>query len=73
MEAASAVLARTRSLRAAIIDAIANLVAKSLVWADVSGPVAFYRLFDVTRAYALTKLEESGERDSIARAHAEYY
>ena len=73
MEAASAVLAQADISAAAIIDAIANLVAKSLVWADVGGAIAFYRLFDVTRTYALAKLEESGERDRIARAHAEYY
>ena len=73
MEAASAVLTQPDTSAGAIIDAIANLVAKSLVWADVGGAVAFYRLFDVTRTYALAKLEESGERDRIARAHAEYY
>lgn len=73
MAEASAVLAKADIAPAVIIDAIANLVAKSLVWADVGGPVAFYRLFDVTRAYALTKLEERGEGDSIARAHADYF
>ena len=63
MEAASAVLAQADTSAAAIIDAIANLVAKSLVWADVGGAVALYRLLDVTRTYALAKLEESGESD----------
>ena len=73
MDAASAVLAHADMSSAAIVDAIANLVAKSLVSADVSGSTAFYRLFDVTRAYALTKLEESAEREGLARSHAEYY
>ena len=67
MDAASVVLTRADMSPAAIVDAIANLVAKSLVSADVSGSTAFYRLFDVTRAYALTKLEERGERDPVSR------
>jgi predicted ATPase len=73
MDAASVVLTRADMSPAVIVDAIANLVAKSLVSADVSGSTAFYRLFDVTRAYALTKLEECGERDRLARSHADYY
>ena len=73
MEAASAVLTHADVSAVAIIDAVANLVAKSLIWADVGGATAFYRLSDVTRAYALAKLEESGEREPIARAHAGYY
>jgi predicted ATPase/DNA-binding winged helix-turn-helix (wHTH) protein len=55
------------------IDRLANLVAKSLVVADVSGAKPRFRLLETTRAYALEKLEESGERGSIARRHAEYY
>jgi len=73
MAAASAVLAEAGVSAATIVDAIAGLVAKSLVWANVGGPVAYYRLLDVTRAYALTKLEESGEGDRVARAHAAYF
>jgi predicted ATPase/DNA-binding winged helix-turn-helix (wHTH) protein len=73
MEAASEVLGQASVSPLAVIDAVANLVAKSLVWADVGGATAFYRLSDATRAYALAKLEESGERHPIARAHAGYY
>ena len=73
MEAASAVLSHADLASVTIVDAIANLVAKSLVSADVSGATAFYRLFEVTRAYALTKFEESGERERLARSHADYY
>jgi predicted ATPase len=32
-----------------------------------------YRLLDTTRAYAIEKLDESGERERLARCHAEYY
>jgi len=48
-------------------------VAKSLVVADVSGIKPRFRLFDTTRAYAIEKLDVSGERERIARRHAVYY
>jgi hypothetical protein len=40
---------------------------------EVDGTVVRYRLLDTTRAYALEKLSESGERDRLARRHAEFY
>jgi predicted ATPase/DNA-binding winged helix-turn-helix (wHTH) protein len=55
------------------IDRLADLVAKSLVVADVSGPKPRFRLLDTTRAYAIEMLDASGERERIARRHAEYY
>ena len=55
------------------IDRLADLVAKSLVVADVSGAKPRFRLLDTTRAYAIEKLDESGERERLARRHAEYY
>ena len=59
--------------RSDAIDRLADLVAKSLVVADVSGAQPRFRLLDTTRAYVIEKLDESGERDQIARRHAEYY
>jgi predicted ATPase/DNA-binding winged helix-turn-helix (wHTH) protein len=56
-----------------VIASLADLVAKSLVSADVSGPVAQYRLLDTTRAYALAKLDESGERTATTRRHAIHF
>ena len=55
------------------IDLLADLVAKSLVVADVSGARPRFRLLDTTRAYALEKLVESGEGEQVARRHAQYY
>jgi predicted ATPase/DNA-binding winged helix-turn-helix (wHTH) protein len=55
------------------IDRLADLVAKSLVVADVSGAKPRFRLLDTTRAYAMEKLDESGEHERIAHRHAEYY
>jgi predicted ATPase len=47
-------------------------VTKSLVVADVSGAKPRFRLLGTTRAYALEKLAESGEREQLARRHAEH-
>jgi predicted ATPase/DNA-binding winged helix-turn-helix (wHTH) protein len=55
------------------IDRLADLVAKSLVVADVSGASPRFRLLDTTRAYAIEKLDATGEPARIARQHAEYY
>ena len=73
MESASAILASDETSSAEVVDAIADLVAKSLVSAGVEGPIALYRLLDTTRAYVLAKLEESDEYGRLARQHAEHY
>ena len=63
----------------AVMDGVANLVAKSLVSLDspteVDRPDAVTRwyLLETTRAYALEKLGESGDAGRIARRHANFY
>ena len=56
-----------------LVAALEDLVAKSLVSADVSGPVVRYRLLDTTRAYAAQKLQESGEGPETRRRHADHH
>jgi predicted ATPase/DNA-binding winged helix-turn-helix (wHTH) protein len=56
-----------------VVDAVANLVAKSMLSADVGGELVYYRLLDTTKAYALDKLEQSGEMDAMRRRCAEYH
>jgi predicted ATPase len=73
VEAAAAIAMDAATTGVTAIDRLADLVAKSLVVADVSGAKPRFRLLDTTRAYALEKLDESGERERIARCHAEYY
>ncbi|MFZ1427916.1 MAG: hypothetical protein WAS21_14205 [Geminicoccaceae bacterium] len=73
MESASAVLADSQTSPSEAVDAIADLIAKSLVTASVDATVALYRLLDTTRAYALIRIEECNERDQMARRHAEHY
>src|ERR1700693_2639508 len=55
-----------------IFDAIAGLVAKSLVASRTDETQVQYRLSDTTRAYALEKLEEHAEVNVVLRRHAEY-
>jgi predicted ATPase/DNA-binding winged helix-turn-helix (wHTH) protein len=54
-----------------VFACVVNLVAKSLVVADVDGADALYRLLDTTRVYALEKLAASGELESLRRLHAQ--
>jgi predicted ATPase/DNA-binding winged helix-turn-helix (wHTH) protein len=72
-EAAAAVDMDAATTGADAIDRMADLVAKSLVVADVSGAKPRFRLLDTTRAFAIKKLDASGERAWIARRHAEYF
>ena len=73
LEAAAAVAASPEFAAPDAIAGLLGLVAKSIVVAEGGGAVARCRLLDTTRAYALEKLGESGERDQQARHHAEYY
>ncbi|WMT74524.1 winged helix-turn-helix domain-containing protein [Bradyrhizobium sp. Ash2021] len=56
-----------------VFDAVASLVAKSLISTTVINESTYYRLLDTTRAYAATKLAERGEADRFARRHAIFY
>jgi hypothetical protein len=57
---------------AEVVACVANLVTKSLIAAEVGGPVSCYRLLRATRAYALEKLADSGELEEVERRHAEH-
>ncbi len=52
------------------LDAIDELVLKSLITVDSKTDIAKYRLLETTRAYALEKLKEEGELSSASRIHA---
>src|ERR1700731_3910002 len=73
LAAAAAVAASPELAAADVIEELLGLVAKSLVVAEGEGAVSRYRLLDTTRAYALEKLEDNGERERLVRRHAEYY
>jgi predicted ATPase len=73
IEGATATAVDGRISAAEVIEAVANLAAKSLVTTDISGDITYHRLLDTTRFYALEKLSESGEVERVRRLHAEYY
>ena len=73
LESACAVAAGRHIAVPEVVGGVANLVAKSLISADVSGAAVRYRLLDTTRAYAIGKLRDSGEAALVSRAHAEFY
>jgi predicted ATPase/DNA-binding winged helix-turn-helix (wHTH) protein len=71
--AAIAVMRDTSMAALAVVEGIANLVAKSLLTLDGSAPSGRWRLLETVRAYALEKLAESGETEQAARRHAEFF
>jgi predicted ATPase len=73
IEAAAAITADPEVRASNIIEHVANLVAKSLVAAEVADVDVRYRLLDTTRAYARQKLNDSNELTTFARRHAEFY
>jgi predicted ATPase/DNA-binding winged helix-turn-helix (wHTH) protein/Tfp pilus assembly protein PilF len=73
IEAAAAVMADTGFDASAVLDGIANLVAKSWVALDKSGAAARWTLLETIRAYALEKLVEHGEADITVQHHALYF
>jgi predicted ATPase/DNA-binding winged helix-turn-helix (wHTH) protein len=56
-----------------VAEAVASLIAKSLISTTIIGESTYYRLLDTTQTYAAGKLAELGEADSVARRHAVYY
>jgi predicted ATPase/DNA-binding winged helix-turn-helix (wHTH) protein len=73
LDSACALAANDEISASKVVEGVANLVAKSLVMADVSRTAVQYRLLDTTRAYALEKLDEVGESEAVARRHAEHH
>jgi predicted ATPase/DNA-binding winged helix-turn-helix (wHTH) protein/predicted negative regulator of RcsB-dependent stress response len=72
-DAAAAVMADTGFDAPAVLDGIANLVAKSWVALDKSGAAARWTLLETIRAYALENLAESDESDDARRRHAVFF
>src|SRR5438270_10141513 len=71
LQAASTIAATDEIAGSDIVDCAANLVAKSLVAADLGGATGWYRLLETMRAYAFEKLTQRGEFDQVARRHVE--
>ena len=70
VDAASRVVNVGEAAGGDVVEILSSLVAKSLVSADVGGPVSRYRLLETMRAYAVDKLTGSGEFEAVAGRHA---
>jgi predicted ATPase len=73
LAAARAVAGGTEVERYQVLDQLTLLVDKSLVVADDTGGRMRYRLLETVRQYALEKLGESGEADTVRARHRDYY
>jgi predicted ATPase/DNA-binding winged helix-turn-helix (wHTH) protein len=56
-----------------VTEAIANLLAKSLISTTALHGSTYYRLLETTRIFALAKLADRGERNRVARRHANFF
>jgi predicted ATPase/DNA-binding winged helix-turn-helix (wHTH) protein len=72
-DAAGAVAADHALTPHRVVNGIADLVDKSLIAADIGGDIPYYHLLEMTRTYALERLQISGEREPVVRLHADYY
>ena len=55
-----------------VFDLLASLIGKSLVLAEPDGEALRYRLLESTRVYALEKLDEAGENETLAGRRLRY-
>ncbi|MBI1188640.1 MAG: AAA family ATPase [Alphaproteobacteria bacterium] len=72
VDAATAALASADLAPTEVPDILSDLVAKSLVIAEVGLRTDRYRLLLTTRAYAMERLDESGEKDDVHRRYARF-
>jgi predicted ATPase len=72
LEAAVAVSAEEGAGQPDVTDVVGCLVEKSLIGCRSESGAISYRLLDTTRAYALERLVDSGEKDAIAARHANF-
>jgi tetratricopeptide (TPR) repeat protein len=73
LDAAQAVAGDTVVERYQVLDQLSLLVDKSLVVAENTGGPTRYRLLETMRQYALEKLSESGESDTVRARHRDHY
>ncbi|WP_135355632.1 LuxR family transcriptional regulator [Mycolicibacterium sp. NCC-Tsukiji] len=73
LEAARAVAAADVAERYQVLDQLSLLVDKSLVVAENAGDPTRYRMLETVRQYALEKLAESGEGDTVRARHRDHY
>jgi predicted ATPase/class 3 adenylate cyclase/DNA-binding CsgD family transcriptional regulator len=72
-DAAQAVAGATEVERFQVLDQLSLLVDKSLVIAESTSSPTRYRLLETVRQYALEKLGESGESETVRTRHRDHY
>jgi predicted ATPase/class 3 adenylate cyclase/DNA-binding CsgD family transcriptional regulator len=73
LAAAQAIAGDGEVERFQVLDLLTLLVDKSLVVTEHTGGATRYRLLETVRQYALEKLGEPGEADSVRSRHRDYY
>jgi len=73
LEAARFVAADAEMDEATATEAIASLLAKSLISKTKSRESTDYRLLETTRTFSAAKLAECGEANRVARRHAKFF
>ncbi|WNC92476.1 winged helix-turn-helix domain-containing protein [Paraburkholderia sp. FT54] len=73
IDSAIAMVSDDGLLESDVIAALSGLVEKSLVVMQAQRGKASYRLLETTRAYALQKLDDNGERRLVTLNHARYF
>lgn len=74
LDAATSVCTGDHVSPAEVLDLLSGLVDRSLVHViDDAGSQTRYRLLETIRAYAVRKLVEANERDTVGRRHLEFY
>ena len=73
LDAAEAVTGSGDVERYQVLDLLTLLVDKSLVVAETTSGPTRYRLLETVRQYALEKLGESGQADTIRARHRDHY
>jgi predicted ATPase/class 3 adenylate cyclase/DNA-binding CsgD family transcriptional regulator len=73
LDAARGVAGGAEVERYQVLDQLTLLVDKSLVVVDESAGRTRYRLLETVRQYALEKLGESGEADTVRSRHRDHY
>ena len=56
-----------------VMECISDLVAKSLLFADISGPAVTFRLLETTQIYAHEQLTSAGGEEAARRRHAKHF
>jgi predicted ATPase len=72
LAAAEAVVADEQLPRSSVLDLLGLLVARSLVTSEPDGQTR-YHMLDTLRHYAIERLDQRGERNTVAERHAAYF